>query len=205
MSTNRSTTGYIAKKAESKSGLPLFVLSDETKDRSGDIVRVNGWDLQAFRKNPVALWQHDSHQPIGSWKNVRVEGTQLLGELKLSSIPLGQMAQTLIDEGVLRAVSVGFRVKEYEPIDAKEPWGAWEIKAAELFETSLVSVPANPSALLVAKRLGLSLEQKKLIFADLGQSQGQHPSQPTSGPNLSIQRALELREEIRALLGKQVS
>lgn len=198
----REITGYIQKSnPASKSGLPLFVMNEETVDRSGDIIRADGWDLRAFKKNPIALWGHDTQQPIGQWKNVRVENKQLLGELQLSSIPLGQMAKTLIDEGVLRAVSVGFRVKDYIPIDEKEPWGAWDITKAELFETSLVSVPAHASALLVAKNLGLTEEQRHLIFANVGQSPQRQPA--ASGIHPSVKRALEVREEIRALIGKR--
>lgn len=195
-SMTREVTGYVAK---SKPGLPSFVLSNETVDRVGDIVRADGWDLRAFKANPLALWQHDANQPIGTWQNVRVENKQLLGELKLASVPMGQLAQTLIDEGVLRAVSVGFQVKDYKPINEKEPYGGWDIKKAELFEVSLVSVPANASALLIAKRLGLSAEQRELIFATQGQSPGQQTS-AVSGIHPVVQRALDTREAIRALL-----
>lgn len=35
-----------------------FVASDETADRYGDIVRVAGWDLANYKRNPIVLFQH---------------------------------------------------------------------------------------------------------------------------------------------------
>ena len=49
-------------------------------------------------------------------------------------------------------------------MDEKDPYGAWDIRQAELHETSVVSVPANPSAVLLAKSMGISAETRGLIF-----------------------------------------
>lgn len=144
-----------------------FVMSDETVDRVGDVIRATGWQLGNFRKNPIALFGHNSGFPIGTWKNVRVEGKRLLGELKLAaegtSARIDEIRR-LIEQRILKAVSVGFSIKDYEPINEKEPYGGWEIKKAELHETSVVSVPANPSAVLLAKSMGISAETRGLIF-----------------------------------------
>ena len=40
-----------------------FVLSDETPDRMGDVIMADGWDLTDFRKNPIALFGHQSSLP----------------------------------------------------------------------------------------------------------------------------------------------
>ena len=164
---NRFITGYIEKSASS-SGLPTFVLNEESPDRMGDIIEVAGWNLRNFKRNPIALWGHDQEKIVGRWHNIRVEGKQLLADLQLAGTRLGQMAAQLIDEGILKAVSVGFLPIEYDPIDKDEPYGAWRIKAAELLETSLVSVPAHPNALLLSKRLGLSDAERRLIFESRG-------------------------------------
>jgi hypothetical protein len=47
-----------------------FTISTAGIDRHGDTVAVSGWDLKAFRVNPVTLWSHDPRSPIG--KAVRV-------------------------------------------------------------------------------------------------------------------------------------
>lgn len=146
-----------------------FVLSDATVDRYGDIVEPDGWDLRNFKKNPIALFGHSSGFPIGTWENLRVEGGKLIGRLKLAA--LGTSARIdelirLVEQGILRAVSVGFRPIDSDPIDPKQPWGAQRYKKQELLETSLVSVPANPSAIALAKSLNLSQETIDLAFGE---------------------------------------
>ncbi len=68
----------------------------------------------------------------------------------------------LIKQKIVRAVSVGFMVhseEDYEAIrDEEEHFTGLHFLRQELLEISLVAVPANPSALLVARGLGLSPE-----------------------------------------------
>jgi len=40
-----------------------FVVSTEDVDRDGDIIRSEGWELDAFRQNPVVLWAHQHGIP----------------------------------------------------------------------------------------------------------------------------------------------
>jgi HK97 family phage prohead protease/HK97 family phage major capsid protein len=146
-----------------------FVLSDATPDRYGDIVEPAGWVLAWFKKNPIALFGHNSSFPIGTWTNVRIEGGKLIARLSLAS--RGTSARideliSLVEQGILRAVSVGFRPMEAEPIDANRPYGPQRYKKQELLECSLVSVPANPSALAVAKSMNLSTETLSLAFGE---------------------------------------
>jgi len=146
-----------------------FVLSDATVDRYGDIVDPAGWLLTNFKKNPIALFGHSGGFPIGTWSNVRVEGEKLVARLNLAakgtSARLDEII-SLVEQGILRAVSVGFRPIKSEPIDPAKPWGAQKYTKSELLETSLVSVPANPAALARAKSLNLSQEIMNLAFGN---------------------------------------
>jgi HK97 family phage prohead protease len=162
------STQYVTKAGQQSADDPMtFILSDETVDRVGDVIRASGWDLRNFKKNPVALFGHDHSFPIGEWKNVRVVGKQLLGTLKLASEGTSARIdeiRSLLEQRILKAVSVGFSIKDYEPMDKSEPYGGWDIKKAELHETSVVSVPANPSAVLLAKSMGISSETRSIVF-----------------------------------------
>src|SRR5262245_25714543 len=51
-----------------------FVLSDETPDRMGDIIRADGWDTRNFKRNPVALFAHSPFFVVGTWENLRIDG-----------------------------------------------------------------------------------------------------------------------------------
>jgi HK97 family phage major capsid protein/HK97 family phage prohead protease len=150
--------------AEKVNGLE-FVLSDETPDRMDDVIMSDGWDLANFNKNPIALFGHQSSFPIGKWKNVRVVDKQLRGFLELAPEGTSERIdeiRRLVDADILRAVSVGFRPKESKP-RAESDWGLFFTKS-ELVETSLVSVPANPNALAVAKSLKISPATIDLVF-----------------------------------------
>lgn len=150
---------------EIKDGLE-FVLSDETVDREGDVIKADGWDLQNFRKNPIALFGHNGGFPIGVWENVRVEGNKLLGRLRFAAEGTSDRIdelRRLVEQGILKTVSVGFRPSEMEP---REDGRGFTFTRQELLETSLVSVPANPAALALAKSLNLSQATMDIAFGE---------------------------------------
>lgn len=163
-----------------------FVMSDATVDRMGDVIEPTGWKLDNFLRNPIALFAHDSNLPVGNWKNVRVQGGQLIGEIDF--LPVGKSPRVdeiaaFVDAKMLRAVSVGFR-----PIDA-EPManGGIRFKSVELVECSVVSVPANPNALQIAKQLHLSDDAQRMIFGEHADGisaveRSESPGEPASQP-----------------------
>ncbi len=141
-----------------------YVMSDETVDRMGDIIDATGWKLANFKKNPIALFGHRSDFVIGHWTNVRVEAGKLLGRLHLLPAGISERLDEIraaVEAGVLRAVSVGFRALEAEPVGKS---GGLRFKSTELMECSVVSIPANPNALAIAKSLNLSDEAQEVIF-----------------------------------------
>jgi HK97 family phage prohead protease len=145
-----------------------FVASDETVDRYGDVVSADGWDLAHFKKNPIFLWGHNYDQPIGKVVKVGVEDNRLMATARLARKGTTQFIDdtwNLIKEKVVNAVSVGFMVhseKDYEPIrDQDERTTGLHFLRQELLEISLVAVPANPSALLVARAQGLTPDSIK--------------------------------------------
>jgi HK97 family phage major capsid protein/HK97 family phage prohead protease len=137
-------------------GDPLtFVLSDATKDRMGDVIEPKGWVLENFKSNPMALFNHNSNFPIGHWEDVKVQGGRLIGKLKLAARGTSDRIDeiiSLVEQGILRAVSVGFAPIERKPLDD----GGVRFTKQELLETSLVSIPANPAAVQLAKALRVS-------------------------------------------------
>ena len=193
------TTGYIEKSADS--GVDAkFVMNEETPDRVGDIIEVKGWVLDQFVKNPIALWMHDHEKPIGTWEDVHVKGKQLIGSLKLGTTNLARMAKQLIDDGILKAVSVGFRPLDYKPIDKDDPWGAWHIKSALLLETSLVSVPAHPNALRISKELGLDRDERELVFGATSSAMQIDPTIREKATHPSVIRATKILADARKYL-----
>lgn len=192
-----------------------FVLSDGTVDRYGDVIDPEGWKLANFRKNPIALFGHSGGFPIGTWTNLRVEGGRLVGRLVLAakgtSARLDELI-SLVEQGILRAVSVGFRPLKSEPINPEKPWGAQRYLQQELLETSLVSVPANPAALAIAKSLHLSDETMSLAFGEHAETRrrdmtatGEHAAQtsPIEGHRSMKTVSQRLEEAQQKLAAKQ--
>src|SRR5262245_28187082 len=177
--------------AETVQGME-FVLSDETPDRMGDVVMANGWDLENFNKNPIALFNHSSSFPIGRWHNLRADKGALRGHLELA--PKGTSdrideIRALVDAGILRAVSVGFRPIESKPRkSADNGYGGEVFTKQELVETSLVSVPANPNALAVAKSLKISAETLDLVFAEQGNRRRERRRRGVTGEQAETSR-----------------
>jgi HK97 family phage prohead protease/HK97 family phage major capsid protein len=150
-----------------------FILSDETPDRMDDIIMSDGWDFKHFKKNPIALFGHRSDFPIGKWNNIRVENKSLMANLEFAPEGTSERIdeiRRLVDAGILKAVSVGFKPKESKAREGTD-WGSIYMKC-ELVECSVVAVPANPNALAVAKNLKISPETIGMIFAGQGKEDG---------------------------------
>jgi HK97 family phage prohead protease len=148
-----------------------FVLSDESVDRMGDVIASDGWDLRSFKRNPIALFNHNSNFPIGTWEELRVEKGALRSRLKLApegTSPRCDEIRKLVEAGILRATSVGFKPIESSPRKSGGSVTGEHFTRQELVETSLVSIPANPNALAVAKSLQISPSTINLVFAGQG-------------------------------------
>lgn len=133
---------------ESKSTY-TFVGTKEVMDRDGDIVMMDGIDFDNFNRNPIVLWGHDSREmPIGKVVAVYqdVKKKETLFDIQFASTAKGQEVETLVAEGILKATSIGFLVKEY---DYDEELNAFKMTEIEIFEISVCNVPANQDALLV--------------------------------------------------------
>jgi HK97 family phage prohead protease/HK97 family phage major capsid protein len=181
-----------------------FVLSDATVDSYGDVIDPNGWDLKSFKKNPIALFGHSSGFPIGTWSSVRVEGGRLLGKLNLAA--RGTSARideliALVEQGILRAVSVGFVPIKSDPLDPEKPYGPQRYIRQELRECSLVSVPANPAALAVAKSLNVSEETMSLAF---GEQAGMRRRDVTTIGGTAVKKSIPERNKVMTTLAQRI-
>lgn len=140
---------FFAQTKEAGDNVIEFVASDETIDRDGDIIRASGWDLKNYKKNPVVLLGHDYGSfPIGKAPSIRVEDKALIAPVEFAledSGNVGEVAFKLAKGGFLRGMSVGFRAIAKEEDEDVAP--GYIFTKQELFEVSIVTVPANPNAL----------------------------------------------------------
>ena len=118
--------------------------STNDTDRAGDVIDKEAWEkggLDNFGNNPIILFNHDYNRPIGRATGLETDdrGLKLTANISKSA---GDVTN-LVKEGILRAFSVGFRVKDADYIEETD---GLKISDAELFEVSVVSVPANQAA-----------------------------------------------------------
>src|SRR3954468_15948733 len=143
-----------------------FILSDATVDRYGDIIKTDGWVLENFQKNPIALFNHSAMLPIGSWSNIEVKDEALRGTLMLAKAGTSDRIdeiRALVDADILRSVSVGFTPIAYKSYQSEDTYG-YIYEKQELIECSLVSIPANPNAVMLAKEMKISVATQNLVF-----------------------------------------
>ena len=126
--------------------------STKDKDRMNDIVEPTAFEntLKQYMTNPIVLLQHDMDKPIWNVTEASIDDKGLFIKAKITEDTDGVFSK--LKNWVLRTFSIWYRVKDYETMENED--AEWNyiftnvIKELELFEISLVSVPANPFALV---------------------------------------------------------
>ena len=159
----KTFSDFCLKNINEKNGTFEVIGSTNDVDRHGEVVDQNGWDLKNFFKNPVILWAHNSWSelPIGKATDITFEdGNKMIIKGVFASEkgnPKAQQVRNLHDEGILKAVSVGFIVKKRDEHNSRL------ILEAELLELSFVPIPANPEALSRLKEAGVKSVSMDLL------------------------------------------
>lgn len=97
---------------------------------------------------PAMLWQHDHRQPIGVWTAMHEDDNGLVVEGKLAlGTARGREVRELLRMGAVRGLSIGFSIP-----NGGEEWDEAKsvnrIKEVDLWETSIVTFPANEMAMV---------------------------------------------------------
>jgi phage head maturation protease len=146
----------------------VVVASSGKVDRHREIVRANGWDLKDYNNNPIVLTNHNANDVLRStigktlWTKV-IKG-ELIMKIYLGKTGAGAEAFDMISDLGIAAFSVGFNevqskqmfVSELEGMELESAKAVGlkkgdrinVITKANLFEVSLVSLPADQYALM---------------------------------------------------------
>lgn len=127
-------------------------------DEYGDVVERGAYTktLQMNQGRLPLLWQHNQEFPIGEMEvSDGADGLEVKGRLLLDdNVPQAKTAYALLKAGIVRGLSIGFRVVR-KKIDDK----VRRLKEIKLYEGSLVTIPANRFA-LVNEVKSLDIETK---------------------------------------------
>jgi hypothetical protein len=159
-----------------------FVLSDESINSYGFWVVTGGIDTSQFKRNPLVLWMHtrpwrgtkDEVLPIGSVKNLRVEGGKLLGDVVFDDTdPFAKTIASKVENGFLRMGSISFEPVETSK-DSKwlKPGQTREtVVKCRLIEFSIVDIGSNNNSLgLCADPVVCDSEHKPVSLASGSES-----------------------------------
>ena len=138
-----STFKFVEEADDGSVNIKGYASTNDT-DRAGDVIEKEAWEkggLDNYTNNPVILFNHDYNRPIGRATGLETDdrGLRIAANISKSA---GDVTN-LVKEGILSALSVGFRVKDADYIEETD---GLKISDAELFEVSVVSVPANQAA-----------------------------------------------------------
>jgi len=89
------------------------------------------------------LFAHDASQVLGRPLELREDERGLFGRFRISKTRLGQDVHTLLTDGSLDSFSIGFIPRDF---DHDEKANVRHLKAVELLEVSVVSLPMQPRA-----------------------------------------------------------
>lgn len=142
-----------------------FNISTQDADRDGDVVMVNGWQLDNYRTNPIVLWAHQARNPpIAKSLSEIVDSGVLKSTAEFARREVFAFADTIFQlygGGFLNAVSVGFDPLRWEWVDTDERPLGIDFIEQELLEYSAVPIPANPNALVAARGKGIDTDPLK--------------------------------------------
>lgn len=179
-------------------------------DRVGDVVEPLGVKF----KNPlVLLWQHDHEKPIGTvdFGTPTTKGVPFTATIATVEEP-GALKDRVdeawqsVKAGLIRAVSIGFRSLDAEPM--KGTYGI-RYKSTEVYELSLVSVPANAGAVFNVKAYDIGAPaasgKKDLSFVRIGKPAGASATKtqksvpkPQEGQDMNYADQIKSFKETRA-------
>ena len=115
------------------------------RDQGGDVIRRGAF---AGARVPLPLlWQHDPARPVGRCVRIQEDarGLRVLAELAADSAGAAE-ALALVRGGAATGMSFGYRVSDARPLGG----GGRELRAVELIEISIATLPMQPGARVLA-------------------------------------------------------
>ncbi len=115
-------------------------------DRGGDVVRAGAFarSLAKRAESFPLLWQHQAGRPVGRIEYLKEDERGLRVIARLFDCDAGREAAAFLDDGAVRGLSFGYRVR------AAKGERPRELIDIDLVEVSLVTFPMQPKALVHA-------------------------------------------------------
>ena len=138
-----------------------FSTYDRIPDSYGDIIAPGAFTETIQKRkesgHPFPLcWNHDLNQIVGSVDPDNIEDTEK-GPLMTASFfdtPLAQEKREIVKSGVVYQFSFAYDILEAGPIELEDGTTAYELRKLDLYEVSIVPIPANQNAVMTDVKAG---------------------------------------------------
>lgn len=154
----------------------IVTINTDAKDRHGTIIDPEGGNIEAYRKNPIFLINHDYNMVAGNGANVRFQNGQWIAEVNDEDWDLEDEEisrwHRKVKKGIVRMASIGFMPLKVERIDEEDEDGNTErkivIREWEMLEWSFTPIGSNPEALVQQRNASIERgEQLKEIRSEI--------------------------------------
>ena len=167
-----------------------FSTYDRIPDSYGDVIAPGAFTETIKKReesgHPFPLcWNHDLNQIIGKVDSIEDDEKGPLMTASFFNTQLAQEKRELVKSGVVYQFSFAYDVLEAGPTELEDGIKAYELKKLDLFEVSIVPIPANQNAVMTDVKSGRrnsksdadKLEQAITLIRDvLGQLEGTEES-----------------------------
>jgi phage head maturation protease len=177
-----------------------FIICDNTLNRKGWRLLVEGIDMEGFSKNPVCIVQHSTWSiPIGKWKDLEVSNGQFLGtvEFDKNDEEAVKLYWKYID-GYMNAVSLHIIPIEEsdDPAYLVKGQRYSTITKSELLEVSLVTIPGQKNAVRLSTPEGLDY---KLNIINNHSKKMEEEKKQTENEVAELRKQLDEQRKLNAL------
>lgn len=186
------------RKADPESRTVPAVLSTETPVERGEYLEVLSHrdghvDLSRAERGLPLIESHDAGRVnIGKVENVRLEDGRMIGDVRFGKSNRGRELFDDVAEGIVDGVSIGYIVREWDISDDRKTYTARNWMP---FETSAVSVPADPNAGFFRSIEGVEDGAEALPVEEEQRSDVAETPEASSEPEGGESRDLETSDE----------
>ena len=136
-----------------------FSTYDRIPDAYGDIIAPGAFtDTIKAREesgHPFPLcWNHDLDQIIGKVDTIEDTDNGPLMTASFFDTPLAQEKRAIVQSGVVYQFSFAYDVEDWEEVELEDGRKANELRKLNLFEVSIVPIPANQNAVVTDIKSG---------------------------------------------------
>lgn len=132
-----------------------FSTYDRTPDSYGDVIAPGAFTdtikKRAESGHPYPLcWNHDLNQIIGAVDASLIKDTEKgpIMTAEFLDTPLAQEKRDLVKRGIIYQFSFAYDILEAGPVELENGIKANELRKLDLFEISIVPIPANQNAVM---------------------------------------------------------